>query len=87
MPKVWIPSLMRDLSGGRESVNVAGVTVRHVIDSLEQTCPGLKQRLCTQDGLRPGIAVSVDGVTSPIGWLQPVRSSSEIHFVVAISGG
>ena len=35
MAEVWIPSLLRDLTGGREKVAVAGTTVRQLIDGLE----------------------------------------------------
>jgi molybdopterin synthase sulfur carrier subunit len=68
-------------------VTADGPTVRQLIDSLEQQYPGLRDRLCTADGLRPGVAVVVDGIASPVGWLQPVRPDSEVHFIPAISGG
>ncbi len=84
---VWIPSLLRDLTGGRETVRVAGRTVRQVIDALEGLYPGLRDRLCRDDGLRPGIAVAVDTQLAPLGLLQPVRENSEVHFLPAVSGG
>jgi molybdopterin synthase sulfur carrier subunit len=78
---------MRDLTAGRETVSADGVTVRQVIESLDRQFPGMKQRLCNADGLRPGIAVIVDGIAAPLGWLQPVRRESEVHFLPAIGGG
>ena len=84
---VWIPSLLRDLTGGREKVEVAGATVRQVIAALDQLFPGIKDRLCDANALRPSIAVAVDSQVATLGLLQPVRAGSEVHFVAAISGG
>jgi len=84
---VWIPSLLRDLTGGRETVRVDGKTVRQVIEALERLYPGIKQRLCDGDTLRPGIAVAVDTQIAPLGLLQPVREGGEVHFLPAVSGG
>ncbi len=87
MPVVWIPSLLRDLTAGQETVAIPGASVRQLLDSLEQQFPGIKVRLCVEDSLRPGVAVIVDGIASPIGLLQAVRPDSEVHFLPAIAGG
>ena len=39
MATVHIPSLMRDLTGGRDKVNVPGKTVAQVIEALMQSIP------------------------------------------------
>ena len=84
---VWIPSLLRDLTAGRETVRVDGQTVRQVIAALDRLYPGIKQRLCEGDLLRPGLAVAVDTQIAPLGLLQPVREGGEVHFLPAVSGG
>jgi molybdopterin converting factor small subunit len=84
---VWIPSLLRDLTHGQETVIVAGSTVRQVIDALELSYPGIKDRLCDANGLRPGIAVAVDTQVARAGLLQPVGEISEVHFLPAVVGG
>jgi molybdopterin converting factor small subunit len=84
---VWIPSLLRGLTGGRETVRVDGATVRQVIQALDRLYPGIQDRLCDRDGLRPGIAVAVDTQLAPLGLLQPVREGGEVHFLPAVSGG
>jgi molybdopterin synthase sulfur carrier subunit len=84
---VWIPSLLRDLTGGQSSLAVQGRTVRQVIENLESFCPGIKERLCDSEGLRPSISVIVDGHTSKLRLRQQLKDSSEVHFVVTISGG
>ena len=87
MPEVWIPPLMRDLTGGQERVTVSGDQVRDVVAALEARFPGIEARLCQEGRLRPGIAVAVDGVSSSRGLRQRVNEDSEVHFIPAISGG
>jgi molybdopterin converting factor small subunit len=87
MPTVWIPSLLRDLAGGREKVDVSGSNVGEVIEALDRACPGIKDRLCLAGRLRPGIAVAVDNQFARLGLGQPVSEASEIQILPAISGG
>lgn len=87
MPVVGIPSLLRDLTHGQRSISVEGETVRQVIENLEKIYPGVKDRLCEEDRLRPSIAVVVDGHTSTLKLRHKLTASSEVHFVVSISGG
>lgn len=87
MAVVFIPTLLRDLTGGRDSVEAQGANVRQVIDELEQACPGIRARLLAGDRLGPNIRVAVDGRIASLGLLERVSPSSEIHFVVGISGG
>jgi molybdopterin synthase sulfur carrier subunit len=87
MAIVWIPALMRDLTGGRETLTVSGATVRQVIESLDRSYPGIKDRLCDAHGLRAGISVAVDTEVARFGLSQTVSENSEVHFLPAISGG
>ena len=87
MPVVYIPTLMRDLTGGAEKVTVEGATLRQVVNSLEDRYPGARARLCAEDRIRPDVAVAVDGEVTRQGMLQAVRPDSEVHFVPAVSGG
>ena len=87
MAVVWIPAQLRTLASGRVTVSVAGSTVGEVIAALEIACPGIRERLCDGDRLRPSLSVAVDDEIARLGLLQPVRESSEVHFLPAISGG
>jgi molybdopterin synthase sulfur carrier subunit len=91
MAIVWVPSLLRALTGGLAEVAVAGATVREVIDALDAEYPGVKDRLVQCENgvtrLKPNIALVVDGVTSKQGLRHPLAESSEVHFVPALSGG
>jgi sulfur-carrier protein len=87
LPVVGIPSLLRDLTQGERTLSVEGNTVRQVIDNLDKRYPGLKDRLCDGDRLRPSISIVVDGHTSTLKLRHRLEESSEVHFVISISGG
>lgn len=87
MPVVWIPTQLRPMTGGQQTVPVTGRTVGQVIDALNEAFPGIKARLCEGDGLRPGLAAVVDTQVARLGLYQPVGENSEVHFLPAIGGG
>ena len=85
--EVWIPALHRDLTGGVESVRIAGDTVGEVIARLERLYPGIEARLCDEGRIRPYISVAVNGEITRRGLRQRLAAPSEIHFVPALGGG
>ena len=87
MPIVAIPSLLRKLTSGEESITVPGATIREVIDNLESRYPGMKARLCEDDRIKPGIAVYVNGLLTRGSIRESVDADAEIHFLPAIGGG
>ncbi len=87
MPVVWIPSLVRDVTGGRERVEAEGQTLRDVLDKVEVAYPGFRDRVCEEGRIRPGLAVAVDGEVTDGGLRQELEPHSEIHFIAAVSGG
>jgi molybdopterin converting factor small subunit len=87
MAAVWIPPLMRDLTGGREQVSAPGKTVGEVIAALDEAYPGIRDRLCEGGRLKPRITASVDGRVAGLGLLAPVGEESEVQFLPLIAGG
>ena len=87
MPTIWIPALLRERTGGQESIRVDAGSVAEAIDALEAAYPGVKERLCEGDGLRPGLAVVIDAQVDRQGLTAPLKSDSEVHFIPAIGGG
>lgn len=87
MPTLFIPAPIRDLTQGKASVVVAGSSVREAIESLEAAFPGIKDRLCEGERVRPNISVMVDGHVSSLKMREKLTDESEVHFVIAISGG
>ena len=87
MPTIFIPASLRELTQGNASVVVAGSSVREAIESLEAQFPGVIERLCEGEKIRPNISVMVDGQMSHLRMREKLREGSEVHFVIAISGG
>ena len=87
MATVFIPSLMQSLTGRQQTVEIEGATVRQIIENLEKAHPGMKERLVADNRVKPNISVAVDGEVTPMGMLEKVGESSEVHFLPAIGGG
>ena len=87
MPRIFIPPLLRTLTGDVHEVDVEATSVRQAIDALEARFPGVRSRLCDGDGLKPGLNVAVDGHIRHVGLLARVKPDSEVHFLPAIGGG
>jgi molybdopterin converting factor small subunit len=87
MATVHIPPQMRDLTGGAREVEVAGRTVREVVEALDARYPGFAARVVVEGKIAPGLAVSVDNVVTSLGLLGKVEAGSVVHFVRAVAGG
>jgi molybdopterin synthase sulfur carrier subunit len=86
MALVFIPAMMQNLTGGVAQVQIAGRTVREIINRLEARFPGVKARLLQDGDMRSDVAVAVDGEVV-FDLSDHVREDSEVHFVPPISGG
>lgn len=87
---VIIPTPLRKFTDGVELVSVQCSTIGEVFQQLETQYPGIKARLCEENGdLRRFINVYVDG--EDIRFLNKletvVSEKSEISIVPAIAGG
>ncbi len=87
MAVVFIPSLLRSLTGGLAQVELPAGSVRELIDALESRYPGMEERLCEDGRLRPTFSVAVDGLVSTRRLNQKLEPDSEVHFLPVISGG
>ena len=91
MPQtVNIPTPLRRFTNGAESVQVQGNTITDIFNQLEEQFPGIRARLCEENGqLRRFINVYVDG--EDIRFLNQletdVAETAEISIVPAIAGG
>ena len=88
--QVRIPTPLRKLTGGAESVAASGNTVAAVVQDIESRHPGLKERICDDAGkVRRFVNVYVNG--DDIRFLAsldtPVKDGDEISIVPAIAGG
>jgi molybdopterin converting factor small subunit len=87
MPRVFIPAQLRDLTSGLAELDVAGTSVREVVQELERQFPGIRDRICKGDSLSPALQMSIDGVFSRRGLDARVQPASEVHFLPVFGGG
>lgn len=87
MARVFIPPLLKSLTGGVSEVELEGESIRTLLDGLEEQFPGVRERLCEGEELKPGLSVAVDGDINPRGIRARVAPDSEVHFLPSIGGG
>lgn len=87
MATVLLPrSLLALFPGAERRHHVEGQTVAALLDRLDGTIPGLRDRLVEAGPrLRPHINVFVDG--SPADLATPVGADAVVHVIPAVSGG
>ena len=88
--KVRIPTPLRKLTADQELVSSNGGNLLECIDSLEQTYPGLKERICDETGeLRRFVNVYVNGedIRFLSGLETPLKANDEVSIVPAVAGG
>ena len=90
MATVRIPTPLRKLTNGLEEVQAGGATIAAVITQLESQYPGIKERICDDQG-KVRRFVNIFANDEDIRFLQnldtPVKDSDEISIVPAIAGG
>ncbi|MBV8227175.1 MAG: MoaD/ThiS family protein [Verrucomicrobia bacterium] len=87
---VRIPTPLRKLTQNQEIVEADGTTIGEVIESLERTYPGLKERICDdQNQIRRFVNVFLND--EDVRFLNEtktqVKSGDEVSIVPAIAGG
>ncbi len=87
---VKVPTPLRKLTAGSESVQAAGDTVGALVENLEKKFPGLRERICDEQGrVRRFVNLYVNG--DDIRFLQQLdtrlKEGDEISIVPAIAGG
>lgn len=90
MPSVRIPTPLRKLTNELEVVEAGGSNIGEVIASLDQAFPGLKERICDDEGnVRRFVNIFVND--EDIRFLEEnktaVKPTDEISIVPAIAGG
>jgi len=87
---VRIPTPLRRFTGGAEEVSANGGTVAGLVNDLEQRHPGLKERICDDEGkVRRFVNIFVNG--DDIRFLNnldtALKDGDEVSIVPAIAGG
>lgn len=86
---VRIPTPLRTLTGGQDEVEGPAGTVQALIDALEGSFPGLKDRVCDDKGVRRFVNVFAnDEDIRFLGGLETqLKDGDTLSIVPAIAGG
>ena len=87
---VRIPTPLRKVTNGEDKASVDAGSMVEVVKSLEVQFPGLKARICDDDGeLRSFVNVYINGedVRFLDGMNSSVSSGDEVSIVPAVAGG
>ena len=90
MTKVRIPTPLRPLTKGQGEVETKAGSVVEMIEALNSTHPGIKDRLCDETGeLRRfvNIYVNEEDIRFLTGKDTPLKDGDEVSIVPAIAGG
>jgi molybdopterin synthase sulfur carrier subunit len=87
---VKIPTPLRKLTNNETSVDADGTTVEQIVESLESTYPGMRERLIEDNGdLRHFVNIYLNG--EDIRYIDGLKSSvsdnDELSIVPAVAGG
>jgi sulfur-carrier protein len=88
--KVLIPTPLQKLTNDKATVECQGTTIAELLESLETNCPGIKARLCDEQGkLRRFVNFYVN--SEDIRFLEnentALNDGDEVSIIPAIAGG
>ena len=87
---VRIPTPLRKVTNGEDKADAEGNTVSAIIASLDSQFPGIKSRLCDDNGeLRSFVNIYINGedIRFMDGVESGVDAGDEISIVPAVAGG
>ncbi|HPP53752.1 MAG TPA: MoaD/ThiS family protein [Thermoguttaceae bacterium] len=87
MASVQIPLLLAEHTGGLRRMEVAGGSVREIVEELEKRFPGIAGQIHQGGKIRPTLVITVDGQLATAGLDTPVGPSSEVCLLPFLGGG
>jgi molybdopterin converting factor small subunit len=88
--KVRIPTPLRTFTKGMDEVDAQGETVRAVIDDLEKSYAGIKDRVCDDKGVRRFVNIFLneeEDIRFLDGLDTQLKAGDSLQIVPAIAGG
>jgi molybdopterin synthase sulfur carrier subunit len=88
--RVLIPTPLQRLTQNQAEVTVEGRDIREVISNLEMQFPGVRARLCDENGaLRRfvNIYINEEDIRFLQGDATPLKEGDEVSIIPAIAGG
>lgn len=88
--KVLIPTALQKFTNDQATIECAANNVTELLDSLEQNCPGIKGRLCDDEG-KPrrflNFYVNSEDIRFLEGTETKLQDGDEVSIVPAVAGG
>jgi sulfur-carrier protein len=88
--KVLVPTALQKFTNNQAVLECSGSNVSELFDSLEKACPGIKSRLCDDDG-KPRRFLNFYVNSEDIRFLEqtetPLKDGDEVSIVPAVAGG
>ena len=87
---VRIPTPLRRITNGQAQVELESATMGEMVDNLDASFPGLKERLLDENGeLRYFVNLYLNGedVRFLEGLNTPVNAGDEVSIIPAVAGG
>jgi molybdopterin synthase sulfur carrier subunit len=88
--KVLIPTPLQKLTNNQATLECDGGSISDLLESLEQSCPGIKARLCDENGeLRRFVNfyVNSEDIRFLDGKNTALKDGDEVSIIPAIAGG
>lgn len=88
--KVLVPTPLQKFTNDQPTLECNGSNVMELLESLENSCPGIKSRLCDEQG-QPRRFLNLYVNSEDIRFLQgtetPLKDGDEVSIVPAVAGG
>jgi molybdopterin converting factor small subunit len=88
--KVLIPTTLQKFTSDRATLECDATSIAELIDSMEQSCPGIKERLCDEEG-KPRRFLNLYVNDEDIRFLEGVQTTlkdgDQVSIVPAVAGG
>jgi len=88
--KVLIPTALQKFTNDQATLECIGSNVAELIDSMESSCPGIKARLCDENG-KPrrflNFYVNSEDIRFLYGTNTALQDKDEVSIVPAVAGG
>jgi sulfur-carrier protein len=87
---VLVPTALQKFTNNQAVLECSGSNISELFDSLESVCPGIKTRLCDDDG-KPRRFLNFYVNSEDIRFLEhtetPLKDGDEVSIVPAVAGG
>ncbi|NES81887.1 MAG: MoaD/ThiS family protein [Moorea sp. SIO2B7] len=88
--KVLVPTPLQKFTNNQATIECSGSNVNELIDALENSCPGIKNRLCDEQG-KPrrflNFYVNSEDIRFLKGTETVLNDGDEVSIVPAVAGG